>query len=164
MFKAKFVFHDVFAQNRLCQFFPNDLSWFPELIKVTLGLYFWCWYFHTKKLITFKSLFWCWFQWFSKPMHCVKSLRIRSYSGPYFPAFGNNNQLICENCNNHPQNIILKFVNFYLNRNLKLRMYFETLTAQKMKFFIIDFFSECDKTRRKLRIWSHLLKTIFFFV
>ena len=89
----------------------------------------------------------------------MKSLRIRSYSGPYFPAFRNNNQLICENCNNnHPQKIILKFVNFYLNRNLKWRMYCETLTAQKMKFFIIDFFSKCDKTRRKLRIWSHLLK------
>ena len=31
-------------------------------------------------------------------------------------------------------------------------------TAQKMKFFINDFFSECDQIRRKLRIWSHLLK------
>ena len=31
-------------------------------------------------------------------------------------------------------------------------------TAQKMKFSIKDFFSECDQIRRKLRIWSHLLK------
>ena len=31
-------------------------------------------------------------------------------------------------------------------------------TAQKMKFFITDFFSKCDQIRRKLRIWSHLLK------
>ena len=31
-------------------------------------------------------------------------------------------------------------------------------TAQKMKFFIKDFFSKCDQIRRKLRIWSHLLK------
>ena len=31
-------------------------------------------------------------------------------------------------------------------------------TAQKMKFFINCFFSKCDKIRRKLRIWSHLLK------
>ena len=30
--------------------------------------------------------------------------------------------------------------------------------AQKMKFFIEDFFSKCDQIRRKLRIWSHLLK------
>ena len=31
-------------------------------------------------------------------------------------------------------------------------------TAQKMKFFIKDFFCKCDQIRRKLRIWSHLLK------
>ena len=30
--------------------------------------------------------------------------------------------------------------------------------AQKMKFSIRDFFSKCDQIRRKLRIWSHLLK------
>ena len=33
-----------------------------------------------------------------------------------------------------------------------------TLTVQKMKFSIKDFFSKCDQIRRKLRIWSHLLK------
>ena len=31
-------------------------------------------------------------------------------------------------------------------------------TAQKMKFSIKDFFSKFDQIRRKLRIWSHLLK------
>ena len=31
-------------------------------------------------------------------------------------------------------------------------------TAQKMKFSIKDFFGKCDQIRRKLRIWSHLLK------
>ena len=31
-------------------------------------------------------------------------------------------------------------------------------TAQKIKFFIKDFLSKCDQIRRKLRIWSHLLK------
>ena len=31
-------------------------------------------------------------------------------------------------------------------------------TAQKMKFSIKDFFSKCDRIRRKLLIWSHLLK------
>ena len=35
---------------------------------------------------------------------------------------------------------------------------FVTYTAQKMKFFIKDFFSECDQIRSFLRIWSHLLK------
>ena len=32
------------------------------------------------------------------------------------------------------------------------------ITAQKVKFFIKDFFSKCDQIRRKLRIRSHLLK------
>ena len=33
-----------------------------------------------------------------------------------------------------------------------------TSTAQKMKFSIKDFFSECDQIRSLLRIWSCLLK------
>ena len=31
-------------------------------------------------------------------------------------------------------------------------------TAQKMKLSIKDLFNKCDQIRRKLRIWSHLLK------
>ena len=31
-------------------------------------------------------------------------------------------------------------------------------TAQKMTFSVKDFFSKCARIRRKLRIWSHLLK------
>ena len=31
-------------------------------------------------------------------------------------------------------------------------------TAQKLKFSFKDFFSKCDQIRRKLRIWSHLLR------
>ena len=31
-------------------------------------------------------------------------------------------------------------------------------TAQKMKFFIKDFFSKCNQSCRKLQIWSHLLE------
>ena len=31
-------------------------------------------------------------------------------------------------------------------------------TAPKMKFYIKYFFRKCDQIRRKLRIWSHLLK------
>ena len=34
----------------------------------------------------------------------------------------------------------------------------KTFTAQKMKFSMKDFLSKCDQIRRKLRIWSHLLK------
>ena len=40
---------------------------------------------------------------------------------------------------------------------LRIRM-FATITAQKRKFSIKDFFSKCDQIRRKLWIWSHLLK------
>ena len=36
-----------------------------------------------------------------------------------------------------------------------------TDSAQKMMFFIKDFFSKCNQIRRKLRIWSHLLKKSF---
>ena len=32
------------------------------------------------------------------------------------------------------------------------------VTAQKMEFSIKDFFSKCDQIRRKLRIWSQLMK------
>ena len=32
------------------------------------------------------------------------------------------------------------------------------MQTKKMKFSIKDFFSKCDQIRRKLRIWSHLLK------
>ena len=31
-------------------------------------------------------------------------------------------------------------------------------TGQKMRCFIKDFFNKCDQIRRKLRIWSRLLK------
>ena len=31
-------------------------------------------------------------------------------------------------------------------------------TAKKMKFSVKDFFSKRDQSRRKLRMWSHLLK------
>ena len=33
-----------------------------------------------------------------------------------------------------------------------------TITAQKMKFPIKGFFSKCGQIRRKMQIWSHLLK------
>ena len=35
-----------------------------------------------------------------------------------------------------------------------------TITAQKMKFSIKDFFSKCEKIHNFMRIWSHLLKKI----
>ena len=47
-------------------------------------------------------------------------------------------------CNNTVRDVFSRFIYTY--------------TAQKMKFSIKDFFSKCDQIRRKLRIWSHLLK------
>ena len=41
----------------------------------------------------------------------------------------------------------------YLSEQVK-----KCFTTQKIKFSIKDFFSKYDQTRRKLRIWSHLLK------
>ena len=45
------------------------------------------------------------------------------------------------------------------HKNLKnLIIVYASLTTQKMKFPIEDFFSKCDQICRKLRIWSHSLK------
>ena len=44
-----------------------------------------------------------------------------------------------------------------IQSKIKCKNLLETL-HKKMKFSIKDFFSKCDRIRRKLRIWSHLLK------
>ena len=36
--------------------------------------------------------------------------------------------------------------------------HWSSFIAQKMKFSIKDFFSKCEQIRRKLWVWSHLLK------
>ena len=45
-------------------------------------------------------------------------------------------------------------------KNTFLRMWLlkHIITTQDMKFSIKDSFSKCDQIRRKLRIWSNLLK------
>ena len=40
----------------------------------------------------------------------------------------------------------------------KCRTKLSSVTAQKMKFSIKNYFSKCDKISSSLRIWSHLLK------
>ena len=59
----------------------------------------------------------------------------------------------------------LYFLSFFLDNRKQTT---KVNTAQKMKFSIKDFFSKCDQTHKKLRIWSHLLKKSlienFFFV
>ena len=76
----------------------------------------------------------------------------------------------------YPENIINWKVLWCFQDDQKgtLRSKGLTSTAQKMIFFIKDFFSKCDQIRMKPQIWSHLLKnslienfifcaTIFFF-
>ena len=62
-------------------------------------------------------------------------------------------------------NRFLYFLSFFLDNRKQTT---KVNTAQKMKFSIKDFFSKCDQTHKKLRIWSHLLKKSlienFFFV
>ena len=53
--------------------------------------------------------------------------------------------------------IKMKYSSF-LKFEVKIRLSSDSVTAQKMKFSIKDFFSKCDQICRKLRIWSHLLK------
>ena len=68
--------------------------------------------------------------------------------------------------NRNGDGIINMLGKIYLQKNLNslacLTWYREnfcrSITAQKMKFSIKDFFSKCDKIRSFLRIWSHLLK------
>ena len=45
-----------------------------------------------------------------------------------------------------------------LNQVNNVIMLSSLITAQKVKFFIKDFFSKCDQIRSLLQIWSHLLK------
>ena len=46
----------------------------------------------------------------------------------------------------------------WLWKSAKCDLTFVTINVQNMKFSIKNFFSKCDQIRRKLQIWSHLLK------
>ena len=48
-----------------------------------------------------------------------------------------------------------EYLYMYIAQTPKISLHY---TAQKMKFSIKNFFSKYDESRRKLRIWSHLLK------
>ena len=52
----------------------------------------------------------------------------------------------------------LAHLSLYVCMKILIFWYLEQLSAQKLKFSIKDFFSKCHHIRRKLRIWSHLLK------
>ena len=60
-----------------------------------------------------------------------------------------------------PENIIK--IKFLLKEdldidNVKVDNANDDDTGYKLKLSITDFFSKCDQVRKKLRIWSHLLK------
>ena len=55
-------------------------------------------------------------------------------------------------------NLEYKYLQSYLTYFWPMFSFHTPDTAQKMKFPIKDFFSKYDQIRRKLRIWSHLLK------
>ena len=55
------------------------------------------------------------------------------------------------------ETIISKLSNSY-EKLILMGDFYMTTTAQKMKFSIKNFFNKCDQIRRKLPIWSHLLK------
>ena len=50
---------------------------------------------------------------------------------------------------------------FFTEKMGSTALVFLTITAQKMKFSIKDFFSKCDQIRKKLPIWSHLVNKSF---
>ena len=51
--------------------------------------------------------------------------------------------------------LTIEYLHMYIAQTPKISLHY---TAQKMKFSIKNFFSKYDESRRKLRIWSHLLK------
>ena len=84
----------------------------------------------------------------------MKSVRIRRYSGPYFPVFGLNNSesehfLRSVFCFFMSEMVLAVFVSAYI---------MQQSLHKKMKFSIKYFFSKYDQIRMKLRIWSYLLK------
>ena len=98
----------------------------------------------------------------------MKKVCIRSYSGPYFAAVRLNTEgySVCLRIQSECEKIRTRitpntdtvYVVFSVyeiglsdSRNGKV-------TVQKKKFSIKDFFTKYDQIRRKLRIWSHLLK------
>ena len=59
--------------------------------------------------------------------------------------------------------VYLFWKKYFLLSQERTKLYISTewldsITAQKMNFFIKDFSSKCDQIGRKLRNWSHLLK------
>ena len=63
--------------------------------------------------------------------------------------------------NYEPCRFCVFLINFRYIHHIRLFFLLLTLYDTKMKFSVKDLFSKCDQIRRKLRIWSHLLKKCF---
>ena len=68
-----------------------------------------------------------------------------------------------EEISNNTKNVLLpvRLLSFFLNLwNFRenFTIHFTGRTYQKIKFSIKDFFSKCDRIRKKLWTWSHLVK------
>ena len=63
--------------------------------------------------------------------------------------------IMCSFCNVTSRGYGFRKLCYFLH---EIPLQYFTATTQKMKFSIKYFFSKCDQIRRKLRIWSHLLK------
>ena len=77
---------EYFCKNFLCKIFTYCEGFIP---------YFWMYVmYHWKYLVSLLKRFWekSW------NIHCVKSVRIRRFSGPHFPAFGLNKLCIQSEC------------------------------------------------------------------
>ena len=68
-----------------------------------------------------------------------------------------NSILLCKLCGS-PIVFLLNVNHFQFCMKVEVRLVLLDYTAQKMKFSIKDFLSKCDQIRRKLGIWSHILK------
>ena len=78
-------------------------------------------------------------------MDQVKSLKIDNLQKHW-------SNIVCLNRSYH-----FKFVKVCFHKTFSIHSLMHSL-HKKMKFSIEDFFSKCDQIRRKLGIWSHLLK------
>ena len=92
------------------------------------------------------------------PVNLLHILRISLPKNTY----GGQLSIFSKSCNSRiiqSYEEIYKFILSSIDRvQSGLRCPYFTYTAQKMKFSVKDFFSKCDQIRKKLRIWSHLLK------
>ena len=70
------------------------MSMFPSSEAAWLSCFWFISHLFTAHSATHVSPLWFFQVWFNKPyaMHCVKRVRIRSYSGPHFSAFGLNTE------------------------------------------------------------------------